>query len=160
MTTLIRNDNNPVELIKSIGASLIVLVPSMLTMMTLRDSAFLMHFSFLLSCLVLILTSANIGVAITINARSGDFARLTTPAIMSASGIALLFTITEALIPFLSGDINYNYITPFIVGALALTGAAIFTEKSVAMKCYLGLNSVELLTFWALGSTGWFTMPF
>ncbi len=160
MTILIRNDNKTTELLKSIGASLIVLTPSLITMMTLRDSAFLMHFSFLLSGLVLLLAAANIGVAITINARSADLARLTTPALMCASGIALLFAITEAMIPFLSGDINYNYLTPFIVGALALTGAAVFTEKSVAMKCYLGLNSAALLIFWALGAAGWFTMPF
>ncbi len=162
MTATIRPAQKPLQLFKSLSASLAIIAPCLATMLMLRDSRLPQDFPILFSCLILIVMSVNFGTAIMIEPYRKDFSRLTPSALLSASGVILISAIAAAVTSFLNSGISfsYAYVAPLVIASLALIYLTIFTERNIVMKAYLGLNAIALLFLWMLGTSGNFTLPF
>lgn len=84
---------------------------------------------------------------------------MTVPMLLAAAGLVLLFLIIEGINRFMP-ILSYRWLFPVIALVMAVKYLAMFKEKNLALKFYLGANIIVLSILWSLGETDKIVLPF
>jgi hypothetical protein len=163
MRNIFRNDRGVAQFFKSATTSSIALALSVAVGFYLKDNRLTLGASESISSALLFVAALDIGVAVLLEPYCRRLSALTIPAMISVTGLVLLFAVADALNRFSEnsvGHVSYNWLTPFVITSLALIYGAMFKERSLLLKGYFSLNSMAVMFLWALGSIDKVMMPF
>lgn len=147
------------DFLKSVLVGTLVIIPSVLTGYYLMDNPVPTQYAYFVACSVLFLSVLDFAIVVFIEQYRDRLGRVTMPALLSAIAVIFMFIIMESLNRFIK-ELGYSYLTPFIAVTILLIYAAVFTEKNMLLKVYLGINSIALMLFWAMGFSNKIMMPF
>ncbi len=155
----VKEPNKSSEKLLPITISLIVIIPSAIIGLLLKDHTVPVHYSHMVGITVLLLAVFNFTTVVMIEGYNDVIKKFTIPAIVASTAIIFMFIIAESLNRFLT-EMGYSYITPFLFIVILFTYFAVFKEKHFILKTYLSLNTLALYILWAMGSAETFTTPF
>jgi len=145
--------------VKSSVISILVLIPSVLTGFYLMENQTSLPYPYMIAYAILLWAILDFIIVVLIEPYRRILGMLTIPAFIGTISIVMLFIIAESINRFFN-HLGYNLLTPFVIAAILLIAVAVFWEKNIVLKCYLGLNSIILIVLWALGASDKITMPF
>jgi hypothetical protein len=146
-------------MMKSVITSLAVCIPCFCLTVYLMETNVNWVASGLIVLIILGLMACNFLFIIVLEQHRSKLGTLTFPALLAAVGLVLAFMITGAIDRFFK-DFGYSWLFPAVVLTLFLSYAAIFKEKTVAMKFHLGLNGIALTVLWFMGAADKIALPF
>jgi len=159
MTVVAGHNRSVAQVLTSLAASVLVLLPSLATLWCLQEGELPLQPAMKISCLILFLASINFATAIMLEPYRSHFSKLSPPAVISMAVTVFLFITLEALKTYFP-EIGYKFLLPLLLASGGLIYAAVFREKSLPLKVLLSLDSIALMFLWALAASDKFTMPF
>jgi hypothetical protein len=111
------------------------------------------------SCIIVLLAVFDFTTVVFIEQYRRKLGKPTIPALLGTIFVILLFLIGASVSRFFK-HLDYGYLTPFVIVAIALIYIAIFWEKNMALKSYLSMNACALSILWAMGASDKIVMPF
>lgn len=139
--------------------SILMLIPSPLLGILLMESKMPLQYPVLVAYTVLFLAAVNFITVVLIEPYRRREGKLTLSALLAAIAVILLYAVSETVNRFVE-HLGYEWLTPLVAAGVLLLYAAIFREKSVALKFQLSVNSIALAILWMAGSADKITMPF
>lgn len=123
------------------------------------DSHVPVQYAYFVVCTVLLLAVLDFATVVFIEQYHKRLGKLTLPSLLAAIAVIFLYMVMESFNRFFE-QLGYGFLTPLVVIVVLMIYAAIFMEKSLLLKSYLGINSVALALLWAMGASDKITMPF
>ena len=145
--------------VKSFIINILILIPSILIGFYLTENNAPLPYPYMIAYAILLWATLDFIIVVLIEPYRRILGALTIPAFIGTISIVMLFVIAESINRFFK-QFSYGLLTPFVIVVIVLIAVAVFREKNIALKCYLGLNSIMLIMLWALGASDKITMPF
>lgn len=159
MTAAAGHDKSFARFFVSTGTNLLVLSPSLATVLGLFNGALPVQSALQISYMILFLASVNVAMAIMLEPYRQHFSKFSLPAIVSMTAVVLFFIVNQSLKLYFP-QISYDWLIPLVVASVVLIYITVMKERNVPLKCLLSLDSIALMFLWSLSAADKFTVPF
>lgn len=153
------HDLNSSELTKSYVISLLISIPLLGLMVVIAQYHADMDVARIILWTILFVSVGNFLALVALEQFRAHMGSFTLPALLTACGLILFVVIVEGLSRFMP-VIDFHWLYAVISMAIVFKYLAIFRERNLALKFYLGVNILALAALLSLGSTDRIALPF
>jgi hypothetical protein len=147
------------DMLKSLVTGLLVCVPSFCLSVYIMETRINWPAPAVITAAILCAAAANFALIVFLEYYRRRLGALTLPALLTEVGIVMLFVIAGSINRYYA-DFGYGWLAPLVAFYLCLSTLAIFREKTLLLKCHLGLNAVMLAVLCSLGAADRIALPF